>query len=105
MSKGWKDITAEQVESKLSGDSGVQLIDVRNPDEYWDGHIPGSKLIPLSELPARMQEIDKNREAILICRSGNRSGRACEYLAQLGFSKLNNMVGGMMAWRGKQEYN
>ncbi|MED4783700.1 rhodanese-like domain-containing protein [Brevibacillus choshinensis] len=105
MSKRWKDLTTQEVEKKLSSDSSLQLIDVRNPDEYEDGHIPGSKLIPLPELPARIHEIDQNREVIFICRSGNRSGKACEYLNQLGYSNLNNMVGGMLAWTGKQERN
>ncbi|QRG67747.1 rhodanese-like domain-containing protein [Brevibacillus choshinensis] len=105
MSKGWQDITTEQVESRLSKDPGIQLIDVRNPDEYEVGHIPGAKLIPLPELPARINEIDQSREVIFICRSGNRSGKACEYLTQLGFANLNNMVGGMLAWTGKQERN
>lgn len=54
MSKGWQDITTEEVEKRLSADSSLQLIDVRNPDEYEDGHIQGAKLIPLPELPARI---------------------------------------------------
>ncbi|RNB85785.1 rhodanese-like domain-containing protein [Brevibacillus nitrificans] len=103
MNKGWQEVTTEQVEQRLSRDPEIQLIDVRNPDEYEDGHIPGAKLIPLPELPARTNEIDHNREVIFICRSGNRSGKACEYLAQLGYSQMYNMVGGMLAWTGKQE--
>lgn len=103
MNKGWNDVTTAQVESRLLRESDLQLIDVRNPDEYGGGHIPGAKLIPLNELPARINEIDLNREVIFICRSGNRSGMACEYLSQLGYSNLNNMVGGMLAWTGNQE--
>ncbi|MED1954405.1 rhodanese-like domain-containing protein [Brevibacillus centrosporus] len=103
MNKGWQEVTTEQVEQRLSHDPEIQLIDVRNPDEYEDDHIPGAKLIPLSELPARTNEIDHNREVIFICRSGNRSGKACEYMAQLGYSQMYNMVGGMLAWTGKRE--
>lgn len=103
MNKGWQEVTTEQVEQRLSHDPEIQLIDVRNPDEYEDDHIPGAKLIPLPELPARTNEIDHNREAIFICRSGTRSGKACEYMAQLGYSQMYNMIGGMLAWTGKRE--
>lgn len=100
---GWKDITPQEVESILANNKGFQLIDVRNPDEYAAGRIKGSKLIPLNELAERVNEIDKDKEVIFICRSGNRSGRACEFVSSLGFKNVHNMAGGMLQWKGNVE--
>ncbi|MCM3624822.1 rhodanese-like domain-containing protein [Brevibacillus borstelensis] len=103
MNKTWQDITPQEVENKAVNQIEVQLIDVRNPEEYAAGRIKGSMLIPLNELPARVNEIDKDKEVICICRSGNRSGKACEYLSSLGYNNVKNMVGGMMEWKGNVE--
>ncbi|MBO8170837.1 MAG: rhodanese-like domain-containing protein [Bacillaceae bacterium] len=99
----WENITPDEVKQMIESGKPVQLIDVREPDEYASGHIPGAKLISLSEIAARASEIDPNQETIMICRSGNRSGMACEFLSQQGFKNLKNMVGGMMAWTGDVE--
>lgn len=79
---------------------GVLLIDVREPDEYAQVHAPGSRLIPLSQLPQRIKELQaaKDQPIALICRSGNRSGQAQQLLEQAGFSKTVNVQGGMNAW-------
>lgn len=80
------------------------MIDVREYEEVAQGMIPGAKHIPLGELPERAGEIEESGEIILICRSGNRSMRACEYLACLGFTGLKNMTGGMQRWQeGEQD--
>jgi len=86
-----------QVRDALAG-GPVQLIDVRTGPEYRDGHIQGAKLIPLQELAARSQELDRSRPAILVCRSGQRSGRAYKVLKDLGFTQLSHLEGGMSAW-------
>lgn len=101
--KGWKDITPEEVERLIEEKKDIQLIDVREIEEYEEGHIEGVTLIPLSEFDMRKNEIDRDKEMVFICRSGNRSGRVCEYLSSLGYSKMYNMVGGMMNWKGKVE--
>jgi len=79
---------------------GALLIDVREPDEYAEGHAPGSVLIPLGQLPSRLAEIQasQHKPVTLICRSGRRSARAAEILLQAGFSKVYNIEGGMIAW-------
>ncbi|RPI83881.1 MAG: rhodanese-like domain-containing protein [Chloroflexi bacterium] len=74
------------------------LIDVRQPEEFREGHIPGSKLIPLGELNHRLKDLPKDREIVCICRSGNRSGAAVRKLVSAGF-KSYNMRGGMKAWQ------
>ena len=77
----------------------VILIDVREQWEYDEAHIPGVTLIPLSELESRVAEIPTDKEVILTCRSGNRSGQALGYLEGLGYDNLHNMEGGILAWQ------
>jgi rhodanese-related sulfurtransferase len=74
------------------------VIDVRQPDEYQRGHIPGAKLIPLDALSRRMKELPPNREMICVCASGNRSGTATRMLVKAGF-RAANLKGGMLSWR------
>ncbi len=79
---------------------GTSLIDVREPDEYAQGHAPGSTLIPLGQLEQRLHELSasKDKPIALICRSGNRSGMAQKILEKAGFTKTVNVAGGMNAW-------
>ncbi|GAX91144.1 rhodanese-like domain-containing protein [Effusibacillus lacus] len=74
------------------------LLDVRQPEEYEAGHIPGAVLIPLGELESRIDELDKEKEYLVICRSGRRSVMACHLLNERGFDKLFNLQGGMLEW-------
>ena len=76
----------------------VYVLDVREQWEYNEGHIPGVTLLPLGELPARMDEIPTDKEVIITCRSGNRSGQATDFLRQNGFDNVHNMQGGIVAW-------
>nr|WP_029422745.1 rhodanese-like domain-containing protein [Alicyclobacillus macrosporangiidus] len=86
------------VHERLNRGEPLQIIDVREPGEVAAGKIPGAKNIPLGQIPARMGEIDPRRDTILVCRSGNRSAMACEFLASAGFTRVKNMLGGMNAW-------
>jgi rhodanese-related sulfurtransferase/rubrerythrin len=74
------------------------LLDVRQPEEYQAGHIPGATLIPLGELEARNGELDRNRKIIAYCRSGRRSMAAAIALCGLGFKGLYHLDGGILAW-------
>ena len=76
----------------------VRVIDVRDPHEYEISRIPGSELIPLGELPARMHELDSSEEIVLHCKSGARSMQALEQLHAAGFRKLRNLSGGINAY-------
>jgi rhodanese-related sulfurtransferase len=80
---------------------GALLLDVREPDEYAQGHAPGSTLIPLGQLEQRLNEITgyKNKPVAVICRSGRRSAQAAKLLDQAGFSAVSNVEGGMLAWQ------
>ena len=92
------EITVSELKQKLtSGLDGI-LIDVRMPDENEKCSIPGSTLIPLSTLESAAPELPRDKTLYIHCKGGVRSARACTYLAQLGFTKLVNIQGGMDAW-------
>jgi phage shock protein E len=82
----------------LQGQSDVVTLDVRTPEEYAAGHIPGVVLIPLDELPNRLDEVPKDKTIVVTCRSGNRSAQAADILRQAGYTDVHNMVGGITAW-------
>ena len=77
----------------------VVLIDVREQWEYDEGHIPNITLIPMGEITNRLDEIPRDKEVIVTCRSGNRSGQVTEFLRQNGFENVHNMQGGIVAWQ------
>lgn len=87
---------------ELINENEVKILDVRTPEEYSGGHIPGSELIPLQVLDGMAEKLDKDVEYLIVCRSGNRSQQASELLASKGFRVLN-MEGGMNAWTGNIE--
>lgn len=96
-------ITAAELAKKLQRGETVSVIDVREDFEVLSGKIPGAIHIPLQELPFQKNRLDKNKEYYIICHSGGRSARACEYLHQAGF-KVTNVAGGMSAWTGAIEF-
>jgi len=90
--------TVEELKRRLDRKEDIFILDVRNPPEYAICQIPGSKLLPLPELPQRFAELDKNREIIVHCKSGMRSAKAVQFLREQGFTKLKNLKGGILAW-------
>jgi rhodanese-related sulfurtransferase len=97
-----KHLTAEEVQQKLESGEQLNLIDVREDDEVAQGKIPGAVHIPLGMIQTRMGELDKDKEYILVCRSGGRSTFAGSFLENQGF-KVTNMDGGMLTWTGETE--
>lgn len=94
------EITPAELQKRLANQEGLLLLDVRSSGEYaHDGHIAGSRLLPLDNLAARSSELPLDRPIVCICRSGGRSRMACETLAKQGFSQMINLRGGMMAWK------
>ena len=77
----------------------VVVLDVREQWEYDEGHIPGVTLIPMGEVANRLAEIPTDKEVIVTCRSGNRSGQVTDFLRQQGFDNVHNMDGGILAWQ------
>lgn len=74
------------------------MLDVRQPEEWAQGHIDGGILIPLGELESRISEIPTDRDVLIICRSGNRSTQARELLRSAGLTRTTSIMGGMNAW-------
>ena len=75
------------------------FVDVREPDEWEEGHIPDALHLPLAELPGRLAELPANRDLVLVCRSGGRSYAATEFLRHHGIQQAVNLDGGMIAWQ------
>lgn len=98
MSQDIQTITPAEIKARLANGEKLNMIDVREDEEVAAGMIPGAKHIRLGELPDRHGEIERTDEIILICRSGNRSNRACQYLHSIGVPNLKNMNGGMLEW-------
>lgn len=91
-------LTAAEAKARLAEDKSVFVLDVRQPDEFRGGHIGGAHLIPLNELPARLNEIPQDRPVLCVCRSGSRSSAAMGQLRRAGCDALN-LRGGMLAWQ------
>jgi len=94
-------VSVEEAKVLLDG-GGVQLVDVREPWEHEEAHIPGCRLIPLGEVPLRFQEIDRETPVVVYCKSGSRSGKAVAFLREQGYGKALNLTGGMLAWANAQ---
>lgn len=94
------EISTSDLRARLDAGEDIMLLDVRQPEEYAEQHIPNSILVPLGELPDRIDEIEeyRDKEIVVICRSGNRSGQACMFLTMSGFGHVMNMRGGMLQW-------
>jgi sulfur dioxygenase len=92
-----EEISVQQAAERMSE---LQVIDVRGADEFVGplSHIAGAKLLPLGELETWASELAIDRPLLVVCRSGNRSGIACQMLAKLGIPGAINLVGGMIAW-------
>lgn len=93
------DIGPAELAAWLRSKPGLQLVDVRQPDEFSQGHIPAAHLLPLGELEQQIAELDPRRPVVAVCRSGNRSATACRKLSQLNFEAYN-LAGGMLKWDG-----
>lgn len=99
-----KEISPEQARDYISSQppNTLQIIDVRQPKEYEEAHIPGAILIPLNEIQRRIDEIDKKRHTIVYCRSGSRSSAACQLLGENQVTHALNLRGGMLQWQGNR---
>ncbi len=93
----WQEISIAQAEQKRA--DGALMLDVREQDEWDTLHIPGATLIPLSTLPTQLNELPKDQEIVVYCRSGNRSKEGAEILSQAGFTNVSSMAGGITEWQ------
>ena len=97
---GIPEMQVEELKRRLDAGDDLFVLDVREPHEYQICNI-GGHLIPLGDLPKRVNELDSSREIVAHCRSGVRSGKAVAFLQQAGFKKVHNLAGGILAWADK----
>ncbi|MGB9179360.1 MAG: rhodanese-like domain-containing protein [Pyrinomonadaceae bacterium] len=99
MNQQMPEITATELKERLDKGEDIQIIDVREPDEYAFARIPDSIHIPLGQVINRMSEIDPARDTVVHCKMGGRSARAIQALRSAGFTgQLTNLKGGITAW-------
>lgn len=94
---GYRNVSSDEAK-KLIDNKEVVVLDVRTPDEFHAGHIPGAALIPVQELEGRLDELEKDQAYLVVCRSGHRSVQASEILTGKGFTKIYNLTEGMNSW-------
>ena len=95
MSDNTPEITVDQLAEALP--SGGTLVDVREPNEYVNGHVPGAVLMPMGQLPARVDELDRGAPVYVVCASGNRSASMTDFLTAAGFTAYS-VAGGTAGW-------
>jgi adenylyltransferase/sulfurtransferase len=91
------EIQVEELKRRLDAGEDIFVLDVREPHEYQICNI-GGYLIPLNDLPKRVNELDSSREIVAHCKMGGRSAKAVQFLRQAGFTKVHNLKGGIIAW-------
>jgi phage shock protein E len=94
-------VTGAQLEERIRNQDDILILDVRTPEEFASGHVPGARNIPHDQLPSRIAEIvdSKDREVIVYCRSGKRAALAQEVLAEKGFQQITHLEGDMLKWQ------
>jgi rhodanese-related sulfurtransferase len=80
-------------------EAGAFILDVRQPEEWNEFHVPDSTLIPLDQLASRINELPKDKEIVIVCRSGNRSAQGRDILLDAGFAQVTSMAGGLTQWK------
>lgn len=95
------DVTARELAEMLRKDTSIILVDVRTPEEYQQGHIKAARLMDFysAEFHAQLQTLPKEKSIVLYCRSGRRSAEAAKFLASIGYSRVLNMLGGIIQWK------
>jgi adenylyltransferase/sulfurtransferase len=91
----------KELKRKIDAREDFFLLDVREPNEFQIGRIPGSTLIPLGEVPQRVSEIPRDKEIVVHCKMGGRSARAATFLRQQGYKNVKNLKGGILDWSDK----
>ncbi|PKR78150.1 rhodanese-like domain-containing protein [Halalkalibacillus sediminis] len=100
MSQPINEVTSDELLKDLEDQQRYKVIDVREDEEVAQGMIPGAKHIALQTVPERLGELSKDKEYVIVCRSGRRSHNACLFLDEQGY-KVNNLKGGMLDWNGE----
>jgi rhodanese-related sulfurtransferase len=93
-----RSVSVKEASELQAGGNGALIIDVREPNEFAAGRIEGAVLVPLGQLANRYPELPRDRQLLMLCRSGGRSASATQFLAGQGFDDVANVDGGMIAW-------
>lgn len=96
-------ISTQELKQRMDKGENLTVIDVREPWEYAEGHVPGSILRPVGQIRNWAKEFDQENELILICRTASRSAVAYQFLQAMNFKNLRNVSGGIITWRGEVE--
>jgi rhodanese-related sulfurtransferase len=91
------EISAAELDSRLQASDPPVVLDVREPWELAIARLPGTVDIPMGEVPARLAELPKDRDIVVMCRSGGRSSKVADYLHRMGY-RAANLTGGILAW-------
>ncbi len=94
------DITTEELKAKIDNKEEFVFIDVREPHEYEEFNL-GAQLIPLGDIPGALNDLEqyKDKEIVIHCRSGARSGNAKQFLVDMGYKNVKNLLGGVVRWQ------
>ncbi|EGV18586.1 rhd_2599 family sulfurtransferase [Thiocapsa marina] len=92
------EIDSESLHGRIASGEDVLLVDIRTPAEVAQGAIPDAMRLPMHLIPIRINELPKDRDVVLYCRSGARSYQACAYMMQQGYDRVLNLRGGIIAW-------
>jgi rhodanese-related sulfurtransferase len=92
------EIDSESLHGRIASGEDVLLVDIRTPAEIAQGAIPDAMQLPMHLIPIRINELPKDRDVVLYCRSGARSYQACAYMLQQGYDRVLNLRGGIIAW-------
>ncbi len=95
---GYGDVTVQEARSLIADKPDLVILDVRTASEYEDGHIEGAVNIPVQELSVRLDELSREDELLVYCRTGNRSAQAVDILQDVGFTKIYHMDAGITGW-------
>jgi rhodanese-related sulfurtransferase len=93
-----KDVVSREVKTVLGTNKNVYLIDVRTPQEFSQGRLPGAVLIPIGEFERHVAKIPRNKTIVVYCTVGARSKPVARYLSQLGYKDVYNMTDGLAGW-------
>lgn len=93
-------VTTSELEARLKNGEQLTVIDVREPWEYAEGHVPGSLLRPLGQIRTWISQFSRQQELFLICRTASRSAAAYQFMQAMGFTQVRNVSGGIITWRG-----
>jgi rhodanese-related sulfurtransferase len=91
-----REIEVSQLAEKIA--AGFKVVDVREVDEYTDGHIPGAIHVPLQTVPDNLESFRSDQDVFVVCQVGGRSGKACQYLIDQGVTNVVNVAGGTSGW-------